>query len=152
PAWIPGRVRSRGRRRAAPVGTRLAWAAEGIWVMIYAARCDGSSTRSELAIEYRPLEETFETIRRLGQGGQPTPAGAGASAGRPPAPRLWRDNRPVPGFSSTPHRRTDHADETVPVTPGLVKTLYQRWGASFAGEPDMPLDLWRAMVDEWPQV
>ena len=42
--------------------------------------------------------------------------------------------------------------QTVPTTPDLVKSLYERWGAAFAAEPDMPLDRWRAMVEEWPQV
>lgn len=33
-----------------------------------------------------------------------------------------------------------------------VKDLYERWGAAFAQEPEMPLDRWRAMIEEWPQV
>ncbi|HEX9548730.1 MAG TPA: alpha/beta hydrolase fold domain-containing protein [Acidimicrobiales bacterium] len=33
-----------------------------------------------------------------------------------------------------------------------MKDLYQRWGAEFAKRPDMPLDEWRAMVEEWPQL
>jgi epsilon-lactone hydrolase len=37
-------------------------------------------------------------------------------------------------------------------TPDLVKSLYERWGAAFAAEPEMPLDRWRAMIEEWPQV
>jgi epsilon-lactone hydrolase len=37
-------------------------------------------------------------------------------------------------------------------TPDLVKSLYERWGAAFAEEPEMPLDRWRAMIEEWPQV
>jgi monoterpene epsilon-lactone hydrolase len=37
-------------------------------------------------------------------------------------------------------------------TPDLVKGLYERWGAAFAAEPEMPLDRWRAMIEEWPQV
>jgi epsilon-lactone hydrolase len=36
--------------------------------------------------------------------------------------------------------------------PDLVKTLYERWGIAFAAEPEMSLDKWRAMVEEWPQV
>jgi monoterpene epsilon-lactone hydrolase len=36
--------------------------------------------------------------------------------------------------------------------PDLVRSLYERWGAAFAEEPEMPLDRWRAMVEEWPQV
>ena len=34
----------------------------------------------------------------------------------------------------------------------LGKDLCQRWGAEFAKRPDMPLDEWRAMVEEWPQL
>ena len=34
----------------------------------------------------------------------------------------------------------------------LVKALYERWTAAFTAEPEMPLDRWRAMVEEWPQV
>ncbi|HYX84989.1 MAG TPA: alpha/beta hydrolase [Gaiellales bacterium] len=34
----------------------------------------------------------------------------------------------------------------------LVKALYERWSAAFAEEPEMPLDRWRAMIEEWPQV
>ncbi len=37
-------------------------------------------------------------------------------------------------------------------TPDLVKDLYERWSAAFAAEPEMPLDRWRAMVEEWPLV
>jgi acetyl esterase/lipase len=37
-------------------------------------------------------------------------------------------------------------------TPDLVKDLYERWGEAFASDPEMPLDKWRAMVEEWPQV
>jgi epsilon-lactone hydrolase len=36
--------------------------------------------------------------------------------------------------------------------PDLVKDLYERWGDAFAAEPDMPLDRWREMIEEWPQV
>jgi acetyl esterase/lipase len=36
--------------------------------------------------------------------------------------------------------------------PDLVMSLYERWGAAFAAEPEMSLDKWRAMVEEWPQV
>ena len=35
--------------------------------------------------------------------------------------------------------------------PDLV-SLYERWGAAFAAEPEMSLDRWRAMVEEWPQL
>src|SRR5919109_1976172 len=34
----------------------------------------------------------------------------------------------------------------------LVKSLYESWTAAFAAEPEMPLDRWRAMIEEWPQV
>src|ERR671925_638404 len=34
----------------------------------------------------------------------------------------------------------------------LVKSLYESWTAAFAEEPDMPLDRWRAMIEEWPLV
>lgn len=34
----------------------------------------------------------------------------------------------------------------------LVKALYERWGAAFAQRPDMPLDEWREMIEEWPVV
>jgi epsilon-lactone hydrolase len=37
-------------------------------------------------------------------------------------------------------------------TPDLVKDLYERWSAAFAAEPEMPLDKWRALIEEWPQV
>jgi acetyl esterase/lipase len=37
-------------------------------------------------------------------------------------------------------------------TPDLVKGLYERWSAAFAADPDMPLERWRAMIEEWPQV
>jgi acetyl esterase/lipase len=40
----------------------------------------------------------------------------------------------------------------MPTTPDLVKNLYEHRGAAFAEEPEMPLDRWRAMVEEWPQV
>jgi monoterpene epsilon-lactone hydrolase len=40
----------------------------------------------------------------------------------------------------------------MPNEPDLVKSLYERWSAAFADEPEMPLDRWRAMVEEWPQV
>jgi epsilon-lactone hydrolase len=36
--------------------------------------------------------------------------------------------------------------------PDLVRALYERWSAAFAAEPEMPLDKWRALVEEWPQV
>ena len=37
-------------------------------------------------------------------------------------------------------------------TPDVVKDLYERWSATSAAEPEMPLDQRRAMVEEWPQV
>jgi acetyl esterase/lipase len=37
-------------------------------------------------------------------------------------------------------------------TPDLVTSLYERWGAAFGAEPEMPLDRWRALIEEWPQV
>jgi monoterpene epsilon-lactone hydrolase len=40
----------------------------------------------------------------------------------------------------------------MPTTPDLVKSLYERWGVAFAAEPEMPLDRWRAMIEEWPQI
>jgi acetyl esterase/lipase len=36
--------------------------------------------------------------------------------------------------------------------PDLVKDLYEGWSAAFEAEPDMPLEKWRAMVEEWPRV
>lgn len=41
---------------------------------------------------------------------------------------------------------------TKSAAPDLVKDLYERWAEAFASDPDMPLDKWRAMVEEWPQV
>src|SRR5262245_57060793 len=43
------------------------------------------------------------------------------------------------GVAHISHRRT-----AMPVTPDLVKSMYERWGAAFAAEPEMPLDRWRA--------
>jgi epsilon-lactone hydrolase len=40
----------------------------------------------------------------------------------------------------------------MPTAPDLVKELYEEWGAAFAAEPDMPLDRWRAKIEEWPRV
>ena len=34
----------------------------------------------------------------------------------------------------------------------LVKSLYERWSATFAAEPEMPLERWRAIIEEWQQV
>ena len=36
--------------------------------------------------------------------------------------------------------------------PDLVRDLYERWSAAFAAEPEMPLEKWRALIEEWPQV
>ena len=36
--------------------------------------------------------------------------------------------------------------------PDLVRDLYERWSAAFAVEPEMPLEKWRALIEEWPQV
>ena len=63
--------------------TRQPWDGEGIWVMNCAARCDDSKTRSELALEPRPLQETFvDTVRWLVEVGRLTPREAGR-LGRP---------------------------------------------------------------------
>jgi monoterpene epsilon-lactone hydrolase len=40
----------------------------------------------------------------------------------------------------------------ITTTPDLVESLYERWRAAFAAEPEMPLDRWRAMIEDWPQV
>jgi epsilon-lactone hydrolase len=37
-------------------------------------------------------------------------------------------------------------------TQDLVEDLYERWSAAFAAEPEMPLEKWRALIEEWPQV
>jgi monoterpene epsilon-lactone hydrolase len=36
--------------------------------------------------------------------------------------------------------------------PDPVKDLYQRWTATFAERGELPLDEWRALIEEWPQV
>jgi dihydroflavonol-4-reductase len=81
PAWCLaafGRAADVAQRR---VRTRLPWDAEGIWVMNCAARCDDSNTRSEFALEPRPLRETFaDTVRWLVEVGQLTPREAGRLA------------------------------------------------------------------------
>jgi dihydroflavonol-4-reductase len=85
PAWFLagfGRTADVVQRR---VRTRLPWDAEGIWVMNCAARCDDSKTRSELALEPRPLRETLaDTVGWLVEVGHLTPREAGRLAGRPP--------------------------------------------------------------------
>jgi dihydroflavonol-4-reductase len=81
PAWFLaafGRAADVAQRR---VRTRLPWDAEGIWVMNCAARCDDSKTRSELALEPRPLRETLaDTVRWLVEVGHLTPREAGRLA------------------------------------------------------------------------
>jgi nucleoside-diphosphate-sugar epimerase len=63
------------------VKTRLPWDAEGIWVMNCAARCDDSTTRSELGFEPRPLRDTLaDTVRWLVDVGHLTPREAGRLA------------------------------------------------------------------------
>ena len=48
------------------VRTQLPWTGEGIWVLNCAARCDDTKARTELAVEPRPLRETFaDTISWL---------------------------------------------------------------------------------------
>jgi hypothetical protein len=60
------------------VRTRLPWDAEGIWVMNCAARCDDSTTRSELDLEPRPLPDTLvDTVRWLVEVGHLSPREAG---------------------------------------------------------------------------
>jgi hypothetical protein len=78
PRWFLaafGRAADLVQRR---VKTRLPWDAEGIWVMNCAARCDDSKTRSELALEPRPLREMLvDTFRSLVEVGHLTSRGAG---------------------------------------------------------------------------
>ena len=81
PAWFLagfGRAADVVQRR---VKARLPWDAEGIWVMNCAARCDDSETRSELALEPRPLRDTLaDTVRWLVEVGHLTPREAGRLA------------------------------------------------------------------------
>jgi nucleoside-diphosphate-sugar epimerase len=52
---------------------RLPWSGEGIWVLNCAARCDDSKTRTELAVEARPLRDTLaDTIDWLAEVGHLT--------------------------------------------------------------------------------
>jgi nucleoside-diphosphate-sugar epimerase len=78
PGWFLagfGRLADVVQRR---VSTRLPWDAEGIWVMNCAARCDDSTTRSELGFEPRALRETLtDTVRWLVEVGHITPREAG---------------------------------------------------------------------------
>jgi hypothetical protein len=79
PAWFLayfGRAADVVQRR---LTTRLPWDGEGIWVMNCAAKCDDSKTRSEFALEPRPLRETLaDTVRWLHEAGHLT----GREAGR----------------------------------------------------------------------
>lgn len=61
--------------------TKLPWTGEGIWVLNCAARCDDAKARTELAVEPRPLRETFaDTIRWLVEVGHLRPHANQASA------------------------------------------------------------------------
>jgi nucleoside-diphosphate-sugar epimerase len=74
--------------------TRLPWTGEGIWVLNCAARCDDSKARTELAVEPRPLRETFaDTIRWLVDVGHLSP----------------REYEPVHAASSVSRNTTAHA-------------------------------------------
>ena len=81
PAWFLagfGRAADVVQRR---VRARLPWDGEGIWVMNCAARCDDSKTRSEFALEPRPLRETLaDTVGWLVEVGRVTPREAGRLA------------------------------------------------------------------------
>jgi nucleoside-diphosphate-sugar epimerase len=81
PAWFLagfGRAADVAQRR---LTTRLPWDGEGIWVMNCAARCDDSKTRSEFALEPRPLSETLaDTVRWLHEAGHLTAREAGRLA------------------------------------------------------------------------
>jgi nucleoside-diphosphate-sugar epimerase len=81
PAWFLagfGRAADVVQRR---VKARLPWDAEGIWVMNCAARCDDAATRTELALEPRPLRDTLaDTVRWLVEVGRITPREAGRLA------------------------------------------------------------------------
>ena len=81
PAWFLayfGRAADVVQRR---LKTRLPWDGEGIWVMNCAARCDDSKTRSEFALEPRPLSETLaDTVRWLHEAGHLTAREAGRLA------------------------------------------------------------------------
>jgi dihydroflavonol-4-reductase len=70
-----GRVADWFQRR---MKARLPWTYEGIWVLNCEARCDDSSTRTDLGIEPRSLEATFaDTVRWLVSVGKLTPKQAG---------------------------------------------------------------------------
>src|SRR5437764_3752963 len=55
----------------------------------------------------------------------------------------------LPGVT---HPTTQEGQTMNATTPDLVKDLYERWSAAFAAEPEMPLEQWRALIEEWPQV
>ena len=75
---IFGRAADLVQRR---VRTRLPWDDEGIWVMNCAARCDDSKTRTEFALEPRPIQETLaDTVRWLHKTGHLTTREAGRLA------------------------------------------------------------------------
>jgi epsilon-lactone hydrolase len=57
-----------------------------------------------------------------------------------------------PVFVSLAYLTCDTGGQAMTTTPDLVKDLYERWGAAFVADPEMPLDRWRAMIEEWPQV
>jgi nucleoside-diphosphate-sugar epimerase len=84
PRWFLagfGRAADVAQRR---LQTRLPWQGEGIWVMNCSARCDDSNTRSEFALDPRPLHETLaDTVRWLVEVGQLSPADAGRLAVAP---------------------------------------------------------------------
>jgi nucleoside-diphosphate-sugar epimerase len=83
PAWCLagfGRAADVVQRR---VETRLPWDGEGIWVMNCAARCDDSKTRSEFALDPRPLRDTLaDTVGWLVEVERLTPREAGRLAHR----------------------------------------------------------------------
>jgi dihydroflavonol-4-reductase len=81
PAWFLAAVGRAADLVQRPLGARLPWNAEGIWVMNCAARCDDSKTREEFGVEPRPLRETFaDTVRWLAEVGHLSPGGAGRLA------------------------------------------------------------------------
>ena len=81
PRWFLaafGRAADVAQRR---LNARLPWQGEGIWVMNCAAHCDDSTTRNELGLEPRPLNETLaDTVRWLVEVGHLTPREAGRLA------------------------------------------------------------------------
>ena len=66
PAWFLAAFGRTADALQRHLRTQLPWTGEGIWVLNCGARCDDSKTRAELAVEARPLRETFaDTIRWL---------------------------------------------------------------------------------------